>query len=1460
MSTDEVNEIQELPPPRPFDPASSSGSSFDSAVLDENAGVIIEQQMSFGEPLHVSISRATTRFSSIQRAQSRQRPELVDIEAAEEEGGGFDLKRWLRGRQTAEGPPFAKRFGLVFNSLDVYGSDVSNKHISTLITPFYKLIKSSYRGFGLLQLLSGTGNKRQLLYNISGEVKEGELLLVLGRPGSGCSTLLRVLGNHRKTYTRIDGRVSYGGLDPKEVARHYRGEVAYNQEDDMHFPTLTVRKTLEFAIQCKTPSRRVLGDPAAYRRDVLGMLLDMYGLAGCADTIVGNAFLRGVSGGERKRVSIAEQVASGASVEVWDGSTKGLDSSSALDYVRSLRINADILQKSVVATIYQASESIYRLFDKVMVIDEGRQLYFGPIGEAVQYFESIGIRKPPRQTTSDFLTGLTQLNERQVLPGWEDRAPRTAEEFEQVWRESQAFTEVISDVEAFESQITQDGRGDELREFVNRTKMGTETEKMRRKSPYMTTFFFQLARLMRREWEIFVGNPQQIVFRVIYNIAFAIIVGTLFIRLPATTSSFFTRGGVLFFALLFNSLTSLSEIPKAVTGRQVVYKHKALAMYHPAALSLAQTINDMPFSLFQVLVFGSILYWSTGLQRTGGHFLAFLLFLYMGCLCLTAFFRLIGNASPNVDVGHTVSGICLLFMILYVGYLIPPQSMHHYFKWIYWANPLAYGFKALLSNEYRNIVYPCAASSLAPRGDGIGIANQVCTIAGSVPGQLMVHGREYLERGFSIHTRDQWKDFIAVTCFWLLFVFLVAGVMEFVEYGNAGYTINVYKRHPPHIDELDESVTMNSEGGMYREIPPDGPSDEQIAGGTTYTWLDVNYAVPVRGGERQLLHGVSGYIKPGTMTALMGSSGAGKTTLLDALSQRKTIGRLEGEMLMNGAPQPRSFRRITGYCEQLDVHNPHATVREALRFSAALRRAGNVSDKERNAYVEYVIRLLGLSNISDCMVGDPESSQGISLEERKRLTIGIELVAKPKILFLDEPTSGLDAQASFSIVQFMRKLAEDGQTVLCTIHQPSALLFEQFDRLLLLVRGGHTVYFGDLGADAQTLISYFERNGAAKCPPDANPAEYILDVVGSGSAGIDWPQTWEQSPERHAALTEITRINQIKADAGSTQSVEDHSRKYARHLPYQLQIVTRRMFRSHWRDLQYNLTRVALQAVCALAVGFSFIQVGDGTVDTQNKTFAIFETAVLSILVINQVQPQFLRQRMYYSREASTNQYGWEAFSFAVIVTEWPFAVVSNTLFFVCFYWLVGLNSIGNRTGYFYISYILLGIFSLTLGQAIAAFSPNDVVASMLNPIFTSMMMLFSGVTITYSQMPLFWRRWMYWISPYHYFIEGVIVNDMHGTRINCKPNEFFSFTPGAGQSCNQFAGSWVGSTRGYLRDPAATGSCEYCIYRTGDEYYNTLSWSFGHRWRNFCILLGFTAFNIAFTVFMTRMYKVNKR
>ncbi|KAG1243016.1 hypothetical protein G6F68_015958 [Rhizopus microsporus] len=163
----------------------------------------------------------------------------------------------------------------------------------------------------------------------------------------------------------------------------------------------------------------------------------------------------------------------------------------------------------------------------------------------------------------------------------------------------------------------------------------------------------------------------------------------------------------------------------------------------------------------------------------------------------------------------------------------------------------------------------------------------------------------------------------------------------------------------------------------------------QVSDGTTFSWQDINYTVPVKGGQLQLLNNVSGLVRPGHLTALMGSSGAGKTTLLDVLARRKTIGKVEGRVYLNNEALMCDFERITGYCEQTDVHQPAVTVREALRFSAYLRHPSEVPKEEKDAYVEQILELLEMEDIGDAQIGLVESGYGISVEERKRLTIGM---------------------------------------------------------------------------------------------------------------------------------------------------------------------------------------------------------------------------------------------------------------------------------------------------------------------------------------------------------------------------------------------------------------------------------------------------------------------------------------
>lgn len=179
------------------------------------------------------------------------------------------------------------------------------------------------------------------------------------------------------------------------------------------------------------------------------------------------------------------------------------------------------------------------------------------------------------------------------------------------------------------------------------------------------------------------------------------------------------------------------------------------------------------------------------------------------------------------------------------------------------------------------------------------------------------------------------------------------------------------------------------------------------------------------------------------MVALMGASGAGKTTLLNTLSQRQKIGVVTGDMLVDGKALGPDFQRGTGYCEQTDLHDGTATIREALEFSAILRQDRNIPRSEKIAYVDKIIDLLELRDMQDALV------RCLGVEQRKRVTIGVELAAKPSLLlFLDEPTSGLDSQSAYSIIRFLKKLSNSGQAIICTIHQPSSVLIQQFDMIL----------------------------------------------------------------------------------------------------------------------------------------------------------------------------------------------------------------------------------------------------------------------------------------------------------------------------------------------------------------------------------------------------------------------------
>ncbi|KAL0927352.1 hypothetical protein M5K25_001515 [Dendrobium thyrsiflorum] len=273
----------------------------------------------------------------------------------------------------------------------------------------------------------------------------------------------------------------------------------------------------------------------------------------------------------------------------------------------------------------------------------------------------------------------------------------------------------------------------------------------------------------------------------------------------------------------------------------------------------------------------------------------------------------------------------------------------------------------------------------------------------------------------------------------------------------------------------------------------------------------------------QLLQDITGTFRPGILTALMGVSGAGKTTLMDVLCGRKTDGIIEGDIRIGGYPKiQETFVRISGYCEQNDIHSPQITIKESLMFSTSLRLPPNVDRQTRAVnlscnlqdFVDAVLETVELDGLRDALVGIP-GINGLSTEQRKRLTIAVELVANPSILFMDEPTSGVDARSAATVMRAVKNIAEMGRTVICTIHQPSIDIFESFDEVCLMKRGGQVIYFGALSKNSKNLIEYFERiQGIPKIKHNYNPATWMLEVTSTiteENLGIDFVQLYKES-------------------------------------------------------------------------------------------------------------------------------------------------------------------------------------------------------------------------------------------------------------------------------------------------------------------------------------------------------------
>ena len=315
------------------------------------------------------------------------------------------------------------------------------------------------------------------------------------------------------------------------------------------------------------------------------------------------------------------------------------------------------------------------------------------------------------------------------------------------------------------------------------------------------------------------------------------------------------------------------------------------------------------------------------------------------------------------------------------------------------------------------------------------------------------------------------------------------------------------------------------------------------------------------------------------------------------------------------------------------------------------------------------------------------------------------------------------------------------------------------------------------------------------------------------------------------------------AEVGSNFKTDE--REFATPLMYQLKIVQKRTNLAFWRSPNYGFTRLFNHVIIALLTGLAYLNLNDSRQSLQYRVFVIFQVTVLPALILAQVEPKYALSRMIYYREASSKMYGQFAFASSLVVAELPYSILCAVGFFLPLYYMPGFQHASSRAGYQFLMVLITELFSVTLGQMVAAITPSPFIAALLNPFIIITFALFCGVTIPKSQIPKFWRAWLYQLDPFTRLIGGMVVTELHGRTVTCTSTELQRFTAPSGQSCGEYMSSFFeGGGPGYLVRNA-TSACEYCAYKVGDQFYSGLDFSFDNRWRDLGILAAFVGSNL---------------
>ncbi|EWM25382.1 atp-binding cassette superfamily [Nannochloropsis gaditana] len=875
-------------------------------------------------------------------------------------------------------------------------------------------------------------DRKELLKHITMTVLPGEIAFVMGPSGAGKSTLLDALAGRIKDGV-MSGHIYFNG---RPRSSDFYSNSAYVRQDDVHIPNLTVGETLFFAAQLRLGGEYTINE----RQSRIKAVSDLLGLNSCILSLVGDAGMRGISGGQLKRLSIAVEIMNMPSLIFLDEPTSGLDSVMAHDVMTFTNRLAD-QNRTILATIHQPSSETYALASKVILVSAGRIMFCGPANEAQSYFISLGFSAQMFGNPADFIIA--------VVSGAEPSSSSTtgtkdtdAKSLSDLYEASKYFQ-----VPATRSQIHSGARNIGSQPHAFPTSVTSQT--------YTLVNRFWIAQ--SRQWEFVVAQLGK-------NVVVASICGAIFFgqgrekSLSTFSNVSFNVSSLWYFAMLYTVLSCLQIIPQLFFFGVLYNRERSANVYSTFAYWAANAIVCVPLLLLSHVIFVEISYWMVGLYPNAACHLFALLVTFLNNLISFYCAQCIAAISPSAEVALAMFPLVFLFLGSFAGFTIPLGELPPGWKWASYISYPRWTYQALIINEFQY------------RADRTAV--------------------------LTFYSFTGFNKYLALP---ILAAFIVLmNVFVYIGLLPKQSRLQFENQTSPAESPKDDAVIVVKKPPVLLTSPKSLTLDDfkirsaqrfPSTTGLSLMFRDLQYSVgksPDR--AARILKGVSGHVFPGQMCALMGGSGAGKSTLLDLLAHRKTGGFITGEYYIGGQAEKPSSKWCS-YVTQDNVHISLFTVRETLEFAALLRLKEGIPVEKRRERAEDVMKMLGLEDVADVPVGNA-LVKGISGGQARRLSIGVEIMHLPDVLFLDEPTTGLDSQISHEVMSSVRNIANHNRTVVCTIHSPSKAVYELFDSLLLLALGRQT-YFGS----AEAAPTYFSLLTLGWCMPiGKNPADFLMEA------------------------------------------------------------------------------------------------------------------------------------------------------------------------------------------------------------------------------------------------------------------------------------------------------------------------------------------------------------------------------